>query len=47
MKNPNDRFNIQRAKAGDIRAFSTLVSNYQNRIFTIILKIVANREDIA
>jgi len=45
MKNPNDRFNIQRAKAGDIRAFSILVSNYQNRVFTIILKIVANRED--
>ena len=45
MKNPNDRFYIQRVKAGDIRAFSAIVSNYQSRVFTIVLKIVANRED--
>ena len=41
----NDRFCIERVKAGDVRAFSTIVSNYQKPVFTIILKIVANRED--
>jgi len=45
MKSPNDLFNIQRAKAGDVRAFSTIVENYQRMVFTIILKIVDNRED--
>ena len=43
--NPNDLFCIQRVKAGDIRAFSAIVSNYQKQVFTIVLKIVANRED--
>ena len=45
MKSPNDLFYIQRAKAGDVRAFSTIVENYQKMVFTIILKIVDNRED--
>jgi len=45
MKDPNDLFYIQRVKAGDIRAFSAIVSNYQKMIFTIVLKIVENRED--
>jgi len=45
MKSPNDLFYIQRVKAGDIRAFSAIVANYQKMIFTIILKIVDNRED--
>ncbi|MCL1932988.1 MAG: sigma-70 family RNA polymerase sigma factor [Candidatus Azobacteroides sp.] len=45
MKNPNDLFYIQRVKAGDIRAFSMIVSNYQKMVFTIVLKIVENRED--
>ena len=45
MKNPNDLFCIQRVKAGDIRAFSAIVSNYQKMVFTIVLKIVENRED--
>jgi len=43
--NPNDLFYIQRVKAGDIRAFSAIVSNYQKMVFTIVLKIVANKED--
>jgi len=45
MKNPNDLFYIQQVKAGDIRAFSAIVSNYQKMVFTIVLKIVENRED--
>ena len=45
MKNRNDLFFIKRAKAGDIRAFSEIVSNYQIMVFTIVLKIVENRED--
>jgi len=43
--NTNDLFYIQRVKSGDTRAFSAIVSNYQNMVFTIVLKIVANRED--
>ena len=45
MKNPNDLFCIQRVKAGDIQAFSAIVANYQKMVFTIVLKIVDNRED--
>jgi len=45
MKTSNDLFYIQRVKAGDVRAFSAIVSNYQKMVFTIILKIVENRED--
>ena len=45
MKNPNDLFCVQSVKAGDIRAFSTIVSNYQKMVFTIVHKIVDNRED--
>ena len=45
MKSPNDLFYIQRVKAGDIRAFSAIVLKYQKMVFTIVLKIVDNRED--
>ena len=45
MKHSNDLFYIQRVKAGDIRAFSSIVSNYQKMVFAIVLKIVPNRED--
>ena len=45
MKTLNDRFYIQRVKGGDIRAFSAIVSNYQKMVFTIVLKIVNNRND--
>ncbi|MDR3340453.1 MAG: sigma-70 family RNA polymerase sigma factor [Candidatus Symbiothrix sp.] len=45
MQNVNDLLYIQRVKAGDIRAFSAILSAYQNRIFTIVMKIVENRED--
>jgi len=45
MKNPNDLFYIKQIKAGNIRAFSGIISNYQEIIFSIVLKIVSNRED--
>jgi RNA polymerase sigma-70 factor (ECF subfamily) len=45
MKSGNDLLHIQRIKAGDIQAFSAIVSNYQQMVFTIVLKIVENRED--
>jgi RNA polymerase sigma-70 factor (ECF subfamily) len=45
MKNEHDLLCIQRAKAGDIQAFSAIVSNYQKMVFSIVLKIVENRED--
>jgi RNA polymerase sigma-70 factor (ECF subfamily) len=32
-------------KTGDVRAFSAIVSNYQKMVFTIVYKIVDNRED--
>jgi len=45
MKNDNDLFYIRKIKAGDYQAFSAIVSKYQNMVFTIVLKIVENRED--
>jgi RNA polymerase sigma-70 factor (ECF subfamily) len=45
MKNEKDLFYIQKVKAGDFRSFSAIVSKYQNMVFTVVLKIVENRED--
>ena len=45
MNSPNDLFYVERVKAGDIRAFSAIVENYRKMVFTIVLKIVDNRED--
>ncbi|GHT61054.1 DNA-directed RNA polymerase sigma-70 factor [Bacteroidia bacterium] len=45
MKNDKDLFYIQKVKAGDFRSFAPLVSKYRNMVFTIVLKIVENRED--
>ena len=45
MGNVDDYFYIQRIKAGDMRAFNGIVSKYQSKLLTIILKIVGNRED--
>jgi RNA polymerase sigma-70 factor (ECF subfamily) len=45
MNNDKDLFYIQKVKAGDFRSFSAIVSKYQNMVFTIVLKIVENRED--
>ena len=45
MVNSNHRNYIQRVKAGDFRAFSQIVSDYQQMVFTIVVRIVNNRED--
>ena len=45
MGTVDDYFYIQRIKAGDMRAFTGIVSKYQSKLLTIILKIVGNRED--
>jgi RNA polymerase sigma-70 factor (ECF subfamily) len=45
MKTGSDLFYIERVKAGDVRAFSAIVSAYQQMVFSIVMKIVANRED--
>jgi RNA polymerase sigma-70 factor (ECF subfamily) len=45
MKYENDLFYIQRVKTGDIQAFSAIVSNYRQMVFSIVLKMVKNRED--
>ena len=45
MKNPDGVFYIKRVKAGDISAFFAIVSNYQKMVFTIVHKIVGNKED--
>ena len=45
MVNSNCQDYIQRVKAGDFNAFSHIVSDYQQMVFTIVFKIVNNRED--
>jgi len=45
MKIDNDLFYIQKVKAGDFQSFSAIASKYQNMVFTIVLKIIENRED--
>jgi RNA polymerase sigma-70 factor (ECF subfamily) len=44
MENVDDCY-IQRIRAGDMRAFSGIVSKYQCKLLTIILQIIENRED--
>jgi RNA polymerase sigma-70 factor (ECF subfamily) len=45
MENSNDLLCVQRVKAGDIQAFSMIVSKYGKMVFTVVHKIVENRED--
>jgi RNA polymerase sigma-70 factor (ECF subfamily) len=45
MVNPTIQDYIQRVKDGDLNAFSHIVSEYQPMVFTIVFKIVNNRED--
>ena len=45
MVNFNNQNYIQRVKAGDFKAFSHIVSGYQQMVFTIVCRIVHNRED--
>ena len=36
---------VQRIKAGDVRAFSEIVAHYNKMVFTLVIKIIDNRED--
>ncbi|MDR3246629.1 MAG: sigma-70 family RNA polymerase sigma factor [Prevotellaceae bacterium] len=45
MKNVDDLTCVQRAKNGDIQAFAAIVSDYKEMVFTIVMKMVQNRED--
>lgn len=45
MVNSNIQDYIQRVKAGDFKAFSHIVSDYQQMVFTVVFRIVNNRED--
>ena len=45
MVNSDIQNYIKRVKAGDFRAFSYIVSAYQQMVFTLVLKIINNRED--
>jgi len=45
MVNSNNQDYIRQVKAGDFKAFSHIVSDYQQMVFTIVSKIVNNRED--
>ncbi|MDR1595034.1 MAG: RNA polymerase sigma factor [Prevotellaceae bacterium] len=45
MENVSDLLCVQRVKAGDIQAFTLIVEKYGEMVFTIVRKIVENRED--
>jgi len=45
MVNSDIQDNIKRVKAGDLMAFSHIVSAYQQMVFTVVFKIIDNRED--
>ncbi|MDR1886393.1 MAG: sigma-70 family RNA polymerase sigma factor [Prevotellaceae bacterium] len=45
MEKVNDCLYVQRVKAGDIQAFGMIVAKYGKMVFTIVRKIVENRED--
>jgi RNA polymerase sigma-70 factor (ECF subfamily) len=45
MDNASDIICVQRIKAGDLQAFTTIVSRYGDMIFTIVRKIANNRVD--
>ena len=41
----NDSFYIEKIKAGDVQAFSVIVSRYKDKVFSIVYRIINNRED--
>jgi RNA polymerase sigma-70 factor (ECF subfamily) len=45
MENVNDLFYVQRVKSGDHQAFTAIVSKYGKMVFTVVRKIVENREE--
>jgi RNA polymerase sigma-70 factor (ECF subfamily) len=45
MTKVSDLFYVQRVKAGDVKAFTEIVSRYGDMVFTLVRKIVSTRED--
>ena len=45
MKYQNDNYYIDRVLSGDVSAYALLVSKHKNLVFSIVLKILNNRED--
>jgi RNA polymerase sigma-70 factor (ECF subfamily) len=45
METKEDQFYIDRVLKGDSNAFAPLINKYKNMIFTLVIKIVKNRED--
>ncbi|MDR1156326.1 MAG: sigma-70 family RNA polymerase sigma factor [Bacteroidales bacterium] len=45
MENRDDLFYVRRVKAGDIQSFTMIVSKYGKMVYTVVHKIVENRED--
>ncbi|MCL2650040.1 MAG: sigma-70 family RNA polymerase sigma factor [Candidatus Azobacteroides sp.] len=41
----NDLIYIDRIQSGDYRAFSAIVTHYRQMVFTLVIKIVGNREE--
>jgi RNA polymerase sigma factor (sigma-70 family) len=45
MKFQDDNETIERVLSGDVSAYSSLVEKHKNLVFSIVLKVVNNRED--
>lgn len=45
MEAKQDQIYIERVLKGDTNAFSHLINKYKNMVFTLVVKIVKNRED--
>ena len=45
MEAKEDQIYIERVLKGDTNAFSHLINKYKNMVFTLVVKIVKNRED--
>ena len=45
MEAKGDQIYIERVLQGDTNAFSHLINKYKNMVFTLVVKIVKNRED--
>jgi RNA polymerase sigma-70 factor (ECF subfamily) len=45
MRNVNDLFYIQQAKAGNMQAFAVIVNKYKQLVLTLVCKIITNRDD--
>jgi len=45
MKYQDDNFYIERVLSGDVSAFAALVTKHKNLVFSVVLKILNDRED--